>query len=510
MTLLRRATAILSVVVFGSVAFASSVKAPESKPFQPAAWNASVRENGNGTSTGQFHSKWINFNDGQKWNKIDLSLHVTTTGATLFKAPYALNLPLYADGPIRFTATNKFDLAAKTVRTEPSISKTKRWVGALHVKGHVESGSMVYTNALPIGDIVLQPHEQEFRSIVRINAPPTGTGDISVPFTESYSDSLVPRHQGQPIGTTEENVADGFGASLDSFRGITTLPAKVWDSDIHSQDIKVLCKQVGTLLSCRKIIPRTFLNDPKTVYPVFSDTTSTFFPNPSAETTSTDGYVARNAGDALWATCHDTATGQAADHTGTLARASADDGGGGVNFTIFRSFILFDTSSIGATNSVSAANVQIWITTVTDTLNDGHDYINVMGNATPASNTTLGTADYNKEGTTKMSSDKDYTGLATGAYTTFTMNATGLANISLTSITKWGVQEGHDIDNSSPGASGGNNQVNFNTADQTGTSNDPVLTATYAAAGATTTNHSKVIMIMFIPAAFRDSESLLA
>lgn len=473
--------ALLLPIAFAQV---EDLPAPDeqAETFVPVTWNAESKTNADGTVTSRVHLKFSNFVDGENWEPIDISLRKTATGFTMSDAPYSLQIPKYADGEMKFVSTNKYDLKEKRMRNDPPVFKVKKWTEAAHVEGTVTEEGVLYLAALPYGDILLQPHEQEFRSLVRLHHAPPGTNDLVIPFTETYSDGLRPRYKGKPLTSSVTDVGDGYSIALNEFRGISTKKAYVWDStSIHPKYVPIEIR--GRFRNGRfegeKVIPRSFLAS--AVYPVFTDTTSTFFPDPNPETSTVEGDVYYTAA-ASWDTHHDQTTGTAAEPSVNpwTVQTFFD---GVSTYEIDRGFLLFDTSSIPDTDVISAATVQLYITSVTDTDNDAQSYVTIIGNTTPASNTDLVAGDFDQCGAidnpTKMSDDVDATGITTGAYNTWTMNATGLANISQTGITKWGIREGHDIEDV---AVVGNVRtlIFVRSSEQAGTTNDPVLTVTHA------------------------------
>ena len=70
---------------------------------------------------------------------------------------------------------------------------------------------------------------------------------------------------------------------------------------------------------------------------------------------------------------------------------------------IYRTNLLFDTSTIPDDATVTAATVEVVVTAKTDTLSVGQSTTVVSG--TPASNTALTTADFDQFGTTHLSND---------------------------------------------------------------------------------------------------------
>lgn len=214
--------------------------------------------------------------------------------------------------------------------------------------------------------------------------------------------------------------------------------------------------------------------------------TSTFYPDPNTETTSVDGEVYVNTNDsgfnfgAFFQALTETNGTGASDNSANLfsyCTYTVDFGMGTDSATIDRSFILFDTSSLGASASISSATLSVYIPTKYTGANDGYDLLHLV-QSTPASNTAIGTADYDQVGATHQSdTTPDITSISTGAYTGFTLNSTGLGNIAKTGVSKYGIVEGHDYSQMECGTSASG--VQMSAAETAGTSQDPKLEVTY-------------------------------
>ena len=223
------------------------------------------------------------------------------------------------------------------------------------------------------------------------------------------------------------------------------------------------------------------------------NTVSTFFPDANVESTSVDGRVSNDPADAgtIWATLRDAVTGTSAapsaaeDSFFRWTMTATTDG-----FDIMtRSFFLFDTSTITDTDVISAATLSLFGSTITNTYTGTDEELNIYA-STPASDTDLVTADYDQVGTTAFSTGIPAGSFSTTAYNDFALNASGLAAISTTGISKFGARGGvYDVPNSTPTWGSGQSQdfIGF-FADQTGTTNDPKLVVTHAAPTATNNN----------------------
>ncbi len=154
-----------------------------------------------------------------------------------------------------------------------------------------------------------------------------------------------------------------------------------------------------------------------------------------------------------------------------------------------RVFLPFDTSAIPAGSTVSAATVNVYVTSKTNTLDDGLDYITVV-ETSQATHTTLAISDFALVGSTQgVATPADITSISTGAYLTLTLNATGIGFINFSGedapcsatngITCIGLNEGHDFNNVGLGSTNLQDSITISTSEQTGTSQDPYLSVTY-------------------------------
>lgn len=219
------------------------------------------------------------------------------------------------------------------------------------------------------------------------------------------------------------------------------------------------------------------------------NTTSTFYPSYDALLWRYDNAAYATA----WAGAH---SSTAADAVVNTALANGNYFGLGV-FTgagnaveITRTGVFFDTSIIG-TDTITSGTFSAYVTSKQNTNNDGRDYINLV-QATPATNTQLVVGDFDQLGAVSNppqgATALDIGSITTGAYNDWILNATGISWINKTSITTFGVREGHDIENVLPAASANQyNSILFYHSEQAGTSTDPVLVLVHSAA--TTTRH---------------------
>jgi len=201
--------------------------------------------------------------------------------------------------------------------------------------------------------------------------------------------------------------------------------------------------------------------------------TTTFYP-------SLDGRVFRTGAAQTWATIV-AGAGTGNDYTTTNSNAAltqADTTSNTFKF-LSRGIFLFDTSSIPDTDEISSATLSFYIGSKSTAVPVS---VNVVSSS-PASDSALANGDYSNLGSTKFSSAVTVSGITTGAYIDFSLNASGVANIDKTGISKFGLRLEEDIDGSAPTWSSNDlGGVNVQYSETTGISQDPKLVVVHAPA----------------------------
>lgn len=154
---------------------------------------------------------------------------------------------------------------------------------------------------------------------------------------------------------------------------------------------------------------------------------------------------------------------------------------------LLRAIFLFDTSALTTDATISATTFSLVVDGTTDGMigSTSANSVMVLVASTPASNTGLANGDYGNLGTTDFGRSATQTNLvADGAtYNDISANASGIAAVSKTSITKFGIKYGWDFDNTTTGLTAILNdnvqRVFGEFSDQTGTGRDPKLVVTY-------------------------------
>lgn len=216
------------------------------------------------------------------------------------------------------------------------------------------------------------------------------------------------------------------------------------------------------------------------------NTTSTFYPDANAETSSWDGRVGHSEGASpvSFATIR-AASGTNMDDSFTADRMVILNSGpsSGNYWDFYRGFVSFDTSALPDTDVISAATLSVVGTVKDETLTSQSVGWTV---ATTASNTAATLTDFENStaAVTRLATDQTVAGFDVGGstYSDFALNASGLANISKTATSKFCFKLSCDIDNSEPSwVSNSSVSVGFINADTAGTSTDPKLVVVHAA-----------------------------
>lgn len=224
-------------------------------------------------------------------------------------------------------------------------------------------------------------------------------------------------------------------------------------------------------------------------------TDTTFYPDPSVESTTVDGTVRHyvDAGD-TWNNVVNAAGTNFSDNSSSDDYIKLLAGVSNKWRQITRSIHLFDLSSLsGAT--VSAATFSAKDTARSDGLSATPD-VNIYSSA-PASNTVLAGGDYDSLGTAAYSTAVTYSGWSGGAYDDFVFNADpGIVAVQAAvdgdGILKLGARNAsYDVaDELDPGNHTPNWVENADSklagymAEQTGTASDPKLVVTYTSSTA--------------------------
>jgi hypothetical protein len=210
----------------------------------------------------------------------------------------------------------------------------------------------------------------------------------------------------------------------------------------------------------------------------FADTL-TVYPDAGTEGDTGDASIGRFiiAGES-WSSIRDGAGTNVSD-TGSRIASIRSDSGGDWDF-IYRGAFTFDTSSLSDSASITSATAFFYGAGKQDGVSITPT-VNIYGFTGSAVN--FQTSDYSNFGTTEFSSDISYASFSTSGYNEFSLNSSGIANISKTGISKFGTREStYDAPNSEPTATNDNQESGFTVsfADTAGTTSDPKLVVEYS------------------------------
>lgn len=231
-------------------------------------------------------------------------------------------------------------------------------------------------------------------------------------------------------------------------------------------------------------------------------TTSTFYPDPHTESTSVDGYAGAT-GSQTWASIRGAAGNEASDAGNAdccvILRSSSTTN----EWDLERRLItLFDTSAIDDTDTITAATYSLYILNSPVAFADVYVDSASLVTSAPASNTQVVSGDYDSLGATKQASDVTLASIGllavAGGYADWTLNGTGLGNISKTAVTKFGLRLTSDCDNVEPTWAAGDQRSQFSQAmaEATGTTTDPKLVVTHSGSTAYTQDLDETITLV--------------
>lgn len=223
--------------------------------------------------------------------------------------------------------------------------------------------------------------------------------------------------------------------------------------------------------------------------------TLTAYPDPDPETTTVDGVLINmDVGSFLSVIAQSSSNSANSSFTTHFIENDGDGGSQGSS----RYVNLYDTSSIGDTDTITAATVDWYAESIT---NDGstsgaQSYIAFLAHS-PASNTNLITSDYSrttKFGSTDLGDSPEFlNGWTASQYNTITLSSAGRETIDKTGVSKWGAMLGWDFEQTTTNLGNGTGPT-IRSADYTGTSSDPKLTVTFTVASVSSGYSPLIIM----------------
>lgn len=227
------------------------------------------------------------------------------------------------------------------------------------------------------------------------------------------------------------------------------------------------------------------------------DTTTTCYPDADPESTSVDGGLINSIAETTWAALRGATAGSSATPSDATSYVFRISSGPTTNKwdLLDRVAILFDCSAIADTDTINSATISLY----DDNLRADNLSITPNTNifsSNPASNTNLVADDYDTVGTTAFATAITWAGWTLNNYNNFALNASGLANISKTGVSKFSAyNQNYDADNVTP--TWGNDITSYQSiklADTAGTASDPKLVVESSAAAAPAVDFGGIII----------------
>ena len=205
------------------------------------------------------------------------------------------------------------------------------------------------------------------------------------------------------------------------------------------------------------------------------------YPDPDVETTTVDGRV-EDAGNTLsWASLIAEPGSGSVDNTASgdvcwwYATPTSNQWG-----TLERGFVLFNTASIGDTDAIDSTILSLYGNAKADpTSNTPSTNITACN---PASNTALAAGDFDAVSSTELATAISYANYNIAGYNEYIFNASGIATVSKTGVSKYAIRNSADYTTTAP-TWGSNAWTGFGGvwADTAGTASDPRLLVVYGA-----------------------------
>lgn len=227
----------------------------------------------------------------------------------------------------------------------------------------------------------------------------------------------------------------------------------------------------------------------------FGFSTLTQYPSSTSAGNPIDGSPGAVGGGYSWSQIR-SAAGNDASQTGAsvtpiFLHYLGSDYSNSIFYWAFRGIFCYNTSALGSGSTISSATVGFCPDSApVDNMVYGvqSDLDTWLVTSTPASTSSLASGDYAQISTTKCTASSiTFTTWAANSYSSFTLNATGLSNISKTGISKFGTKSDGDISNLTPIYTNDNSDtfVSVYSSANTGTTKDPKIVVTYTAPAVT-------------------------
>lgn len=285
--------------------------------------------------------------------------------------------------------------------------------------------------------------------------------------------------KGKTFDTTKKTLIGN--SKLDGKEWYTYLEGfKAWDSKGKSISVEAKLTLEDGKYYLTKTIPLSFLQTAEGR--VFCDTTTSYY--------SGSGDCAISSNSSSWSSAR---SGSNLSFYAEGATGTFGDAGTGLYSGVYyvnRTFIDFDTSSLGSGSTISSASAYIFRRGSSDNDNDGYDRVGIYKSTGTGTNSYT-TSDFSSCESTDLAPYLDISSYGSSNMT-FSLNSSGIENINKTGWSKFCFREGHDVANNQ--TEGAWTEWQMYLSEYTGTSSDPYLSVTYTA-GSTGYVHSQACLI---------------
>ena len=476
----------------------------------PLTWNTDRSGN-----RSRVYGGWHNWLDQSGWRALDGGFREDSGRYVASQIPGLYSVPALATGSVEFEVNQRYDIFSKSMINDApwSLEITPENVRPIAAQRDDNMpDQIVYPNAFADGvdlrytvwigraprvtrEIVIRkepPGDHDLRGswLLRSNnvtAYVRGpTGQLVRPWSGIVADRAITQGQGVILRA-------GRGLNESEMRGSGIRTPTAWyylpDGTLVSTPITVEFEIVAVdTVRATKVIPRAFIREAFAAgaMAVMSDDTSTFYPDPHAESTSVDGYVQESTTQS-WSSLRSDVGSSNIDNSSPLIVAVYSGNTTNTFYNMHRSICGFDLSSLSGQTALSSTFGSTYYTSVAS--HDETAAVALCG-ATPASNTDLVNADYSQLGSSRYC-DTDVDETAWAGVMTWELNATGIsaANSAIggSGILNLGLRLAFDIDDSAPTwtSSNKNSNLQVKSAENAGTSDDPYLEVTTGTSFAT-------------------------
>lgn len=316
-------------------------------------YNQKVYDISGGREKYHIHINHIHYKNNGRFENIDTTLVFDFVKNTwgCDKTSYRLAIPEYADG--KFMFYNAFEGIDHVINTIPQ---------AQHIKGMLFNGQsdenyVLYEDAFGRGiDLKVSPHWSGVRKVIIIREKPSDIQDLHFDFELILPENadIIDKKEKKwdkikELKFKDKTLRIGVGGKYSFFR-----KAKIWDSGVRksllreSIDIELYIDQGKIYL--RKTIPSSILE--VATYPLYTDHTTNYYAGAG------DGDIF--ASDDDWNVCVNLGTGEGANDSGGELITYCNYDIFSPQYVIYRAFIPFDTSGIGAGNVIESAVLNIY------------------------------------------------------------------------------------------------------------------------------------------------------